>query len=70
MTMEGAKFSRNKQDNIILKYPNGDEIIFDRHTKSNSEWVPSVYVVSNADEIAKLGIDVGMINLEECFQIK
>ncbi len=58
MTNEGAKLSSDDHDNIILSYPNGDEIIFDCCTKSNTWWVPSIDVVSNADEIVKLGFDM------------
>ena len=42
MTNEGAKLSSNDHDNNILSYLNDDEIIFDRRTKTNTGWVPSV----------------------------
>ncbi len=70
MPMEAEMLSSDEQDNIILTYPNGDEIIFDCCTKSSSGWVPSVDVVSNADEIAKLGFEIGIEHLEDCVNIK
>ncbi len=70
MTNEGAKLSSNDCDNKILSYLNGDEIIFDRLTKTNTGWVPSIYVVSNADEIEKLGFDMGITDLGDPVQIK
>ena len=51
MTNEGAKLSSNDCDNISLSYVNGDEIIFDCRTKTKAKWIPSVDVVSTADEI-------------------
>ncbi len=38
-----------------MTYPNGNEITFDRRTKTSSGWDLGIEVMSNADEISKLG---------------
>ncbi len=54
ISKEGVKLSSDDQENIILTYPNGNEMIFDHCTKFSSGWVPSIDVVTNTDKITKL----------------
>ena len=46
--------SSNSRNDIILSYPNGDKIAFDRRTKTRDGWIAGIDVISNHDEIANL----------------
>ena len=70
MANEGAKLSSENRDNIILTYPNGDEIIFDHCTKSRSEWLPSNDLISNVNKISKLGYEMVFEHSEDYAHIK
>ena len=47
MEKEGVKLSSNANNNIVMTYPNGDIIAFDRKVRTPSGWIPGVDVISN-----------------------
>ena len=57
MEKEGGKLSSNDRNNVILIYPNGDAIAFDRKVRIDSGWNPGTEVISNLDKIANLSLE-------------
>ena len=51
----GATLGSDGTNNIVLRYPDGDTIVFDRRIKTRDGWVAGVEVIPLTDETAKLG---------------
>ena len=51
----GAKLGSNDENNIILTYPDGSIVTFDRRIKTKDGWVGGVDIVPISSEIAQLG---------------
>ena len=54
MSGQNAVLSSNDKSDIILSYPNGDRIAFDRRAKTRDGWIAGIDAIPNRDEIASL----------------
>jgi hypothetical protein len=55
LSSEGAKLSSNRNCDVILTYPNGQVISFDRKLKTKLGWIPGVDGITVVDEVSNLG---------------
>ena len=54
MSSQDAVLSSNDKNDIILSYPNGDTIAFDRREKTGDGWIAGIDAIPNRQEIASL----------------